>query len=82
MEGTVDDDILQEMVTLLTERNRIKTGDEPYENLRLTEDTYYVHLSIDGESSKNRYLSVAVSGLYELTAEDWLILGILFEKGR
>ena len=83
MEGTVvDDDILQEMVALLAERNRIKPGDEPYENLQLTEDTYYVHLYIDGESSKNRFLSVTVSGLYELTEDDWMRLGILFEKGR
>ncbi len=85
MKGTVDDDTLQEMVALLAERNLIKTADDKedfYETLSITENTYYVHLSIDGESSKNRYLSVTVSGLYELTAEDWLILGILFEKGR
>ena len=74
LSGTVSDDTLRELVALLAERNRIKNAEDlrdPYQKIFLTNDTYYIHLSIDGESMKNRYLSVSISGLYELTPEEW-----------
>ena len=74
LDGTVDDDTLQKIVTLLMERNLIKNPAalrDPYKDLSFTDNTYLVHLNVDGESRKNRYLYTSVSGLYELTSEDW-----------
>ncbi len=77
LDGTVSGDTLREIVALLAERNLTKNIDnmqDHYEKVFFTDDTYCVCLTVEGESRKNRFLNVNVSGLYELTPEDWKAL--------
>ena len=66
---------LGELVTLLRERDLMNSREakrDPYENVRFTDDTYCLHMTVqrNGQYSDD-YLYVDVNGLFDLSAEDW-----------
>ncbi len=65
---------LKELVTLLRERdlmNSRETKRDPYENVRFTDDTYCLHMTVQRNKQETDYLYVYINGLFDLSAEDW-----------